>query len=268
MAIYVTPDYYNRERASNVTASTPARNSKRKNSGRSSKNSSNNSESSNSSKNSGRNNSQSSSSSSSSSSGSNRKPKFNARNAIKRIVRDHLFGAFTSSHHRRSKRFLTSIYPSQRTTGYYRTRPIHQVESSFDLPQSSYRTVPLRSNGGHLNSHYLNNRMNAFLSAPIISPLRSISSPAASPIVSPIASSPGSPVRSSMNSPIVNVNPSINHPKSPNNYAFTTENSNAARNKPAAAEHSSTTDNSLAPDDESSDETLKQECAGSILTDR
>lgn len=77
-----------------------------------------------------------------------------------------------------------------------------------------------------------------------------------------------------MNSPIVNINPSINHPMPSNNYAFSTENSNARSKPKAMAEPSSsstttTTDDSLSSlDDESSDEALKQECAGSILTDR
>lgn len=285
VAIYVTPEYYNRdkERAS-TTPSTPARSSKRKNGGRSSKSSnSSESSSSNSSSNSSSSNSSSSSSSNKSNksrtSSSTRKPKFNARNALRRIVRDHLFGPFAFDRHRRSKRFLPSLYPR---TGYYRTRPMHQPESSPELPQSSYRTVPIRSSS--LNSNYLNNRMHAYFRAPISSPVRSavrspsISSPLASSSAyssslssmnSPLSSmnSPlNSPSRSSMSSPIVNINPSI-HPS--NNYAFSTENSNA-RNKPKPESSSTTTtDNSLSLlDDDSADEAIKQECAGSILTDR
>ena len=68
-----------------------------------------------------------------------------------------------------------------------------------------------------------------------------------------------------MNSPIVNINPSMNHPKAPNNYAFTTENSNARK---PDAEHSTDSSLSSLDSDENLEENLKQECAGSVLTDR
>ena len=176
------------------------------------------------------------------------RPKHNARKTIRNMVRDHLFN-LSLNHLKRTKRFLNSFYSAQ-YANYYRTRPIYQSLDTINQPKTSYRTIPLRTS----YSSYLNNRMNINSHSPIISPLNSPS-----------------------NLPIVNINPSIEHHSANNNpsinsnydhNSFTTENSNAYS---LPNEFSSTTNPSTTTDksfDEDTNSKLKQECAGSILSNR
>ena len=168
------------------------------------------------------------------------RPKLNARKIIRNLVHDHLL-----THLKRPKRFLSSYY-----SDYYRTRPIHQP--AFDSSYS-YRTVPLRPN------YYLNGRMNNYFNnQPFIAPQHS---------------------PTMINSPIVNLNPSIHHRPnlSATNFDLATENSNAYTRSSTTRTNEyngamGTTDTPLSStvvdDDEDANVQLKQECGGSIISDR
>lgn len=171
--------------------------------------------------------------------------KTNTRKIIKNLLRNNLFGFQKLNYPflRRTKRFLSSIYPSQRS--YYSTRPIHK-SSSFDSINLSrvYRTVPLRSS----------NRQNSVLKSERIK------------FFSPTV------IDSPMNSPIVNINPLIDHSNKP----YTNrENSNADEYNSTIIKKTTpspfSTTNNLSEDDDSLDNSeakLKQECGGSIISNK